>query len=41
MCVRLPGEKVRSPAECMGFACPRSYLLKTGDAVYRRNHRAI
>ena len=39
--VRLPGEKVWSPAECMGFAGPRSYLLKTGDAVYHRNHRAI
>ena len=39
--VRLPGEKVWSPAECVGFAGPRSYLLKTGDAVYRRNHRAI
>ena len=35
--MRLPGEKVRSPAECVGFAGPRSYLLKTGDAVYRRN----
>ena len=39
--VRLPGEKVWSPAECVGFAGPCSYLLKTGDAVYRRNHRAI
>ena len=32
--VRLPGEKVWSPAECVGFAGPRSYLVKTGDAVY-------
>ena len=39
--VRLPGEKVWSPAECMGFAGPRSYLLKTGDAVYHRNHCTI
>ena len=35
--MRLPGEKVWSSAECVGFAGPRSYLLKTGDAVYRRN----
>ena len=39
--VRLPGEKVWSPAECVGFAGQRSYLVKTGDAVYCRNHRAI
>ena len=34
---KLPGEKVWSPAECVGFAGPRSYLVKTGDAVYGRN----
>ena len=34
--VRLPGEKVWSPAECVGFAGTRSYLVKTSDAVYRR-----
>ena len=39
--VRLPGEKVWSPAECVGFAGQCSYLVKTGDAVYCRNHRAI
>ena len=39
--VRLPGEKVCSPAECVGFAGPRSYLVKTGDAVYRRNRRDL
>ena len=39
--VRLPGEKVWSPAECVGFAGPRSYLVETGDAVYRRNHRDL
>ena len=39
--VRLPGEKVWSPTECVGFAGPRSYLVKTGDAVYRRNRRDL
>ena len=39
--VRLPREKVWSPAECVGFAGPRSYLVKTGDAVYRRNRRDL
>ena len=39
--VRLPGEKVWSPAECVGFSGPRSYLVKTGDAVYRRNRRDL
>ena len=39
--VRLPGEKVWSPAECVGFAGPRSYLVKTGDAVYHRNRRDL
>ena len=39
--VRLPGEKVWSPAECVGFAGPRSYVVKTGDAVYRRNRRDL
>ena len=39
--VRLPGEKVWSPAECVGFAGPRIYLVKTGDAVYRRNRRDL
>ena len=37
--MRLLGEKVWSPAECVGFAGPHSYLVKTGDAVYRRNRR--
>ena len=35
--VRLLGEKVWSPAKCVGFAGPCSYLVKTGEAVYRRN----
>ena len=39
--VRLPGEKVWSPAECVGFAGPHSYLVKTGDAVYRHNHQDL
>ena len=39
--VRLPVEKVWSPSECVGFAGPRSHLVKTGDAVYRRNGRDL
>ena len=39
--VRLPGEKVWSPAECVDFSGPRSYLVKTGDGVYRRNRRDL
>ena len=38
---RLPGEKVWLPAECVGFAGPRRYLVKTGDDVYRRNRRDL
>ena len=39
--VRLPGERVWSPAECVDFSGPRSYLVKTGDGVYRRNRRDL
>ena len=39
--MRLPGEKVWSPAECVDFSGPRSYLVKTGDGVYRRNRRDL
>ena len=34
--VRRLGEKVWSPATCVDFADPRSFLAKTGDVVYRR-----
>ena len=34
---RFPGEKVWSPAECVGFSGLRSYLVMTCAAVYRRN----
>ena len=34
--VRRLGEKVWSPATCVDFAGPRSFLVKTGDVVYRR-----
>ena len=27
--------------DCVGFEGPRSYLVKTGDAVYRRNRRDL
>ena len=39
--VRLPGEKVWSLTECVGFSGPRSYQVKTGDAVYRRSRRDL
>ena len=39
--VRLPGEKVWSPAECVGFVGPYSYLVKTGYAVYGHNRRDL
>ena len=34
---RFPGEKVWSPAEFVSFSGLHSYLVMTGDAVYRRN----
>ena len=41
MRMRLPGEKVWSPAECVGVVGPCSYLVKTGYAVYRHNRRDL
>ena len=39
--VKVPGEKVWTPATCVGLAGPRSYLVKAGGAVYRRNRRDL
>lgn len=36
MRVRRLDEKVWSPATCVDFAGPHSFLAKTGDVVYRR-----
>ena len=30
-----------SPATCVGFAGPRSFLVKTDDVVCRRNRRDL
>ena len=39
--MRLPGEKVWTPATCQDSAGPRSFLVKSGSTVYRRNRRNI
>lgn len=39
--MRLPGQKVWTPATCLDSAGPRSSLVKSGGAVYRRNRRDI
>ena len=39
--MRLPGQKVWTPATCLDSAGPRSFLVKSGSTVYRRNRRDI
>ena len=39
--MRLPGQKVWTPATCLDLAGPRSFLVKSGSTVYRRNRRDI
>ena len=41
VCVKVPGEKVWTSATCVGLAGPRSYLVKAGGAIYRRNQRDL
>ena len=41
MRMRLPGQKVWTPATCLDSAGPRSFLVKSGSTVYRRNRRDI
>ena len=35
--MRLPGQKVWTPATCLDSAGPCSFLIKSGGAVFRRN----
>ena len=37
--MRLPRQTTWSPGVCTGLVGPRSYKVKVGDSVYRRNHR--
>ncbi|PFX31634.1 Retrovirus-related Pol polyprotein from transposon 17.6 [Stylophora pistillata] len=39
--MRLPGQKVWTPGTCLDSAGPRSFLIKAGGAVFRRNRRDI
>ena len=39
--MRLPGQTIWSPGVCTGLVCPRSYKVKVGDSVYRRNRRQL
>ena len=39
--MRLPRQKVWTPATCLDSAGPRSFLVKSGGAVYLRNRRDI
>lgn len=39
--MRLPGQKVWTPATCLDSAGPRSFLVKSGGAVYGRNRPDI
>ena len=35
--MRLPGQKVWTPATCLDSVGPRSFLIKSGGAVFQRN----
>ena len=37
--MRLPGQRVWTPATCLDSAGPRSFLVKSRGAVYQRNQR--
>ena len=39
--MRLPGQKVWTQATCLDSAGPRSFLIKSGGAVFRRNRRDV
>ena len=41
VCMRLPGQKVWTPATCLDSAGPRSFLIRSGGAVFLRNRRDI
>ena len=39
--MRLPGEKTWTAGTCTGQTGPRSYDVKIGETVYRRNRRQL
>ena len=39
--IRLPGEKQWTSGRCMGRHGPRSYIVRVGEAEYRRNRRHL
>ena len=39
--MKLPGEKTWTPGTCTGQVNPRSYRVKVGGTVYRRNRRQL
>ena len=39
--IQLPGQKTWSVGICKALVGPRSYKIKVGDAVYRRNRRHV
>lgn len=39
--MKLPGQKTWSAGTCMAQAGPRSYEVKVGETVYRRNRRQL
>ena len=39
--MRLPGQRTWSPDTCMSQVGPRSYEVKVGESIYRRNRRQL
>lgn len=39
--MKLPGQKTWTPGTCMGQVGPRSYEVKVGESVFRRNRRQL
>ena len=39
--MRLPGQTTWSAGACTGLVGPRSYEVKVGESVYRRNRRQL
>ena len=39
--MKLPGQRTWSPGTCMGQVGPRSYEVKVGESIYRRNRRQL
>ena len=39
--IRLPGQKTWTPGECIQEGGPRSYHIRVGERVFRRNRRQL